>query len=335
MRLLQRNFDVTTRYGGGFVQEIDGRRGRRAQDGRRGRLVLLRQRHRGRRRARRRASSSPGDRVWWDHHDWGAAMRVPAVVGSFPEPFAVRRGAASKLPVRLVCARRRGARVRRGRRRGSSDAGVDGRRAPDRRRRRRAGGAAAARRALDARSARDPAAAQLEQGPEGLGRVRAADADGERDRRCSTRDGKTVRDARRGRRASSPRRASRTSSRPGSSPAPTTSASPRRPPRCARTQLRDHFAVAIEDGPRGPAAAAAERRRRRDLPAPRQPAARRARRRRRRCAAWRSAGVALSFEHPLILLRAAGRGAARGGAARGRRARGGALAAVGAAVRAA
>ena len=28
-----------------------------------------------------------GDRVWWDYRDWSAAMRVPAVVGSFPEPF--------------------------------------------------------------------------------------------------------------------------------------------------------------------------------------------------------------------------------------------------------
>jgi hypothetical protein len=28
-----------------------------------------------------------GDRVWWDHRDWTDAMRVPAVVGSYPEPF--------------------------------------------------------------------------------------------------------------------------------------------------------------------------------------------------------------------------------------------------------
>ena len=28
-----------------------------------------------------------GDRVWWDYRDWTAAMRVPAVVGSWPEPF--------------------------------------------------------------------------------------------------------------------------------------------------------------------------------------------------------------------------------------------------------
>ncbi len=28
-----------------------------------------------------------GERIWWDYRDWGAAMRVPAVVGSWPEPF--------------------------------------------------------------------------------------------------------------------------------------------------------------------------------------------------------------------------------------------------------
>jgi hypothetical protein len=30
---------------------------------------------------------SGGDRIWWDYRDWTAAMRVPAVVGSWPEPF--------------------------------------------------------------------------------------------------------------------------------------------------------------------------------------------------------------------------------------------------------
>ena len=43
-----------------------------------------------------------GERVWWDHHQWEAAQRVPAVVGSFPEPF--RSGSEGKrFPVRLVC----------------------------------------------------------------------------------------------------------------------------------------------------------------------------------------------------------------------------------------
>ena len=28
-----------------------------------------------------------GDRIWWDYRDWTDAMQVPAVVGSWPEPF--------------------------------------------------------------------------------------------------------------------------------------------------------------------------------------------------------------------------------------------------------
>ncbi len=45
-----------------------------------------------------------GDRIWWDRHDWGAAMRIPAVVGSFPEPFLSGQN-GKRLPVRLDCAR--------------------------------------------------------------------------------------------------------------------------------------------------------------------------------------------------------------------------------------
>ena len=52
MRLLQRSYDVKTRYGGGFVQEIDGVSGGRERRSPGG-LVLLRQRHRGARRRRR------------------------------------------------------------------------------------------------------------------------------------------------------------------------------------------------------------------------------------------------------------------------------------------
>jgi hypothetical protein len=43
-----------------------------------------------------------GDRIWWDRHETSAARRVPAVVGSFPEPFA--HGAQGKrYPVVLEC----------------------------------------------------------------------------------------------------------------------------------------------------------------------------------------------------------------------------------------
>jgi hypothetical protein len=85
LRLLDRNADITTRYGGGFIQSIDGLAG--AQGG-------------GRRSdwffyvngvespiGSAQYDPSGGDRIWWDYRDWTAAMRVPAVVGSWPEPF--------------------------------------------------------------------------------------------------------------------------------------------------------------------------------------------------------------------------------------------------------
>ncbi len=101
MRLLTRNYEVDTRFGGGFVQEIDGVGGGR-EDGRpvdwfyyvNGIEAPIGA-------AERRVAA--GERVWWDHHAWDAAQRVPAVVGSFPEPFATGLE-GKRFPVRLVCA---------------------------------------------------------------------------------------------------------------------------------------------------------------------------------------------------------------------------------------
>ncbi len=44
-----------------------------------------------------------GDRIWWDLHDWSATDSVPAVVGSFPEPF-LHGTAGRRLPTTLACA---------------------------------------------------------------------------------------------------------------------------------------------------------------------------------------------------------------------------------------
>jgi hypothetical protein len=100
MRLLQRSFDVTTRYGGNFVQEIDGVSGGR-EDGRRVDWFYYVNGIESSTGAGER-KLFPGDRVWWDHHDWESAMRVPAVVGAFPEPFRSGQD-GRKLPIRLVC----------------------------------------------------------------------------------------------------------------------------------------------------------------------------------------------------------------------------------------
>jgi hypothetical protein len=85
IRVLDRNADISTRYGGGFIQSIDGLSGSQS-DGRRSDWFFY-----------VNGIESPigsaqydlsgGDRIWWDYRDWTAAMRVPAVVGSWPEPF--------------------------------------------------------------------------------------------------------------------------------------------------------------------------------------------------------------------------------------------------------
>jgi hypothetical protein len=100
MRLLQRSFDVQTRFGGNFVQEIDGVSGGR-EDGERVDWFYYVNGIESSQGAGERKLHA-GDRVWWDHHDWETAMRVPAVVGAFPEPFKSGQE-GHKLPIRLVC----------------------------------------------------------------------------------------------------------------------------------------------------------------------------------------------------------------------------------------
>jgi len=99
MRMLRSDFDVTTRFGGRFVQSIDGVKGEgpggqvdwfywvngiEADKGAADWEVL------------------PGDRIQWDQRDWSATMRIPAIVGTYPEPFA--SGIEGKRrPVRVEC----------------------------------------------------------------------------------------------------------------------------------------------------------------------------------------------------------------------------------------
>jgi hypothetical protein len=96
MRVLQRNFDVKTRYGGGFVQSIDGLSGGRRE----GRPVDWFYYVNGV-EAPRGAASTELHRG--DNHDWGATNRIPAVVGAFPEPFDHGID-GEKLPARIECA---------------------------------------------------------------------------------------------------------------------------------------------------------------------------------------------------------------------------------------
>ncbi|HET6506018.1 MAG TPA: DUF4430 domain-containing protein [Baekduia sp.] len=102
MRLLERNAPkVQTRYGGSFVQSIDGVSGGR-KDGDpydwffyvNGILSD---------KGATSVQVHAGDRVWWDWHDWSATDDVPAVVGSFPEPF-LHGVNGKRLPTRVECA---------------------------------------------------------------------------------------------------------------------------------------------------------------------------------------------------------------------------------------
>jgi hypothetical protein len=86
MRLLDRSAEISTRYGGGFVRSIDG---------------LAEATHDGRRydwfffvngvESSVGAADFPlrgGEAIWWDYRDWSAAEYVPAAVGSWPQPLA-------------------------------------------------------------------------------------------------------------------------------------------------------------------------------------------------------------------------------------------------------
>jgi hypothetical protein len=98
MRMLQRSFKVTTRFGGGFVQSINGISGTAS---RRDWFYYVNGIE-----AKVGAASTAvhrGDRIWWDLHDWTATDDVPAVVGSFPEPF-VHGLKGRRLPTTLECA---------------------------------------------------------------------------------------------------------------------------------------------------------------------------------------------------------------------------------------
>lgn len=86
MRLLEGEADVSTRYGGGYVHSIDGiaeeQRGGDPYDwffyvdGVESQIGAAEYGVQG------------GERIWWDYRDWAATNHVPAVVGSWPAPFA-------------------------------------------------------------------------------------------------------------------------------------------------------------------------------------------------------------------------------------------------------
>ncbi|HEX5988664.1 MAG TPA: DUF4430 domain-containing protein [Solirubrobacterales bacterium] len=98
MRLLEGEADVETRYGGGYVHAIDGVAEEQREgdpydwffyvDGAESPIGAA------------EYELDGGERVWWDYRDWSATNHVPAVVGSWPAPFV----GAEEHPVVVECA---------------------------------------------------------------------------------------------------------------------------------------------------------------------------------------------------------------------------------------
>ena len=84
MQALEREQKVTTRYGGRFVQSIDGVQGSLGAE--RDWFFFVNGIEADRSAAE--VKLHPGDVEWWDYRSWkGGAMSVPVVAGSYPEPF--------------------------------------------------------------------------------------------------------------------------------------------------------------------------------------------------------------------------------------------------------
>ncbi|MCL6610356.1 MAG: DUF4430 domain-containing protein [Peptococcaceae bacterium] len=90
MEVMFRNLDIQTAYGGGFVNAINGLESGytffTGQDRKKhdwfywvnGILSPV---------GVAEYRPQPGDVIWWDYHDWSMTMFIPAVIGSYPQPF--------------------------------------------------------------------------------------------------------------------------------------------------------------------------------------------------------------------------------------------------------
>lgn len=100
VRFLDREAEIETSYGGNFVSAINGIsstvEGGRSLDWYfyvNGYWSPI---------GAAESKVGPGDRIWWDYRDWTDAYRIPAVVGSFPEPF-VHGYEGETHPVEVIC----------------------------------------------------------------------------------------------------------------------------------------------------------------------------------------------------------------------------------------
>ncbi|HET7574528.1 MAG TPA: DUF4430 domain-containing protein [Solirubrobacterales bacterium] len=100
MRALEGNAEISTRYGGGFVQSIDGLEAEETVSRSLDWFYFVNGVEASVGAADYRLHG--GEAIWWDYRDWSAAMRVPAVVGAWPQPF---RGGyeGRRRPVAVEC----------------------------------------------------------------------------------------------------------------------------------------------------------------------------------------------------------------------------------------
>jgi Domain of unknown function (DUF4430) len=100
MSLLMRNAKVSTRYGGGFVESVDGHGEVESGSNPVDWFYYINGLE-----AKKGAADTEvheGDHIWWDLHDWGVTDRIAAIVGSFPEPF-LDGLEGRKFPVKIGC----------------------------------------------------------------------------------------------------------------------------------------------------------------------------------------------------------------------------------------
>jgi Domain of unknown function (DUF4430) len=99
LEALDRELDVETRYGGRFVQAIEGLEG--SLDDQRDWFWYVNGLEGD--RSAGEYELRPGDVEWWDYRSWGSVMQVPVVVGAFPEPFV--HGFGGEVPPAVVVGR--------------------------------------------------------------------------------------------------------------------------------------------------------------------------------------------------------------------------------------
>jgi uncharacterized protein DUF4430 len=96
MQALDRVADISTRYGGRYIESIDGIEGSLSDERDWFYFVNGIEADRGAAEYKLHA----GDVEWWDYRSWARQMSVPVVVGAFPEPFL--HGYDGKVPPALV-----------------------------------------------------------------------------------------------------------------------------------------------------------------------------------------------------------------------------------------